>query len=62
MNILKKQESQQISINQSSNIDFKDFVEIYRKGTAEQYSFLVNDTTLPSDNALCLRKKLLQEV
>ena len=28
--------------------------------TAEPYSFLVNDTTLPSDNPLRFRKNLLK--
>ena len=50
-----KIELQQIALNHSSNIDFKDFMKIYKKNTAELYSFLVNDTTLPSDNPLRLR-------
>ena len=41
--IPNKQELQQIAINHSSDIDFKDF-----KCTAKPYSFLVNDTTLTS--------------
>ena len=36
--------------NHSSEINTKDFVNIYRKCTSESYSFLVNDTTLPSNN------------
>ena len=32
---------------------------IYKKSTKEPYSFLVNDTTLPSDNPLRFRKNLL---
>ena len=51
-----KIELQQIALKHSSNIDFKDFMEIYKKNTAELYSFLVNDTTLPSDDPLRLRK------
>ena len=45
MKILNKRELQQIALNHSSNIDFKHFINIYRKCTAEPYSFLVNDTT-----------------
>ena len=45
--------------NHSSDIDFKDFMNIYKKSTKEPYSFLVNDTTLPSDNPLRFRKNLL---
>ena len=52
-----KIELQQIALKHSSNIDFKDFMKIYKKkNTAELYYFLVNDTTLPSDNPLRLRK------
>ena len=48
MNIPNKRELQQTALNHSSDIDFKDFIKIYKKCTAEPYSFLVNDTTLPS--------------
>ena len=43
----------------SSDIDFKHFIKIYKKCTAEPYSFLVNDTTSSSDNPLRFRKNLL---
>ena len=59
MNIPNKKKLQQIATNHSSDIDFKDFMKIYEKCTAEPYSFLVNDTTLPSDNPLRFRKNLL---
>ena len=55
-----KRELQQIALNHSSDIDFKDFIKIYKKCTAEPYCFLVNDTTLPSDNPLRFRKNLLK--
>ena len=58
INIPNKRELQQIVFNHSSDIDFKDFVKIYKKCTDEPYSFLVNDTTLSSENPLRLRKKL----
>ena len=48
MKIPNKIELQQIALNHSSDIDFKDFIKIYKKCTAEPYSFLVNDATLPS--------------
>ena len=48
MKIPNKRELQQIAINYSSDIDFKNFMKIYIKCTAGKYSFLVNDTTLPS--------------
>ena len=59
MKIPNKRELQQIALNHSSYIDFKDFMKIYKKCTAEPYSFLVNDTTLPSDDPLRFRKNLL---
>ena len=59
MKIPNKRELQQIALNHSSHIDFKDFMNIYKKCTAKLYSFLVNDTTLPSDDPLRFRKNLL---
>ena len=55
MKILNKRELQQIALNHSSDIDFKDFMKIYKECTKEPYSFLVNDTTLQSDNPLRFR-------
>ena len=57
--IPNKREIEQIALNHSPDIDFKDFMNIYKKCTKEPYSFLVNDTTLPSDNPLRFRKNLL---
>ena len=59
MKIPNKREFQQIALNHSSDIDFKDFMNIYKKCTKEPYSFLVN-ATLPSDNPLRFRKNLLR--
>ena len=56
--IPNKRELQQIAINHSSDISTKDFINIYRECTAESYSFLVNDTTLASNNPLRFRKNL----
>ena len=55
MKLPNKRELQQIVLNHSSDIDFKDFMKIYKKYTKEPYSFLVNDTTLPSDDPLRFR-------
>ena len=60
MKIPDKRELQQIATNHSSNIDFKDFVKIYKKCTTRPYSLLVNDTTLPSDDPLRFKKNLLK--
>ena len=63
MKIPIKRELQQIALNYSIDIDFKDFIKIYKKRTDEKctdktYSFFVNDTTLTSDNPLRFRKNL----
>ena len=58
MKIPNKRELQQIALKHSSDIGFKDFLKIYKKCTAEPYSFLVNNATLASDNPLKLRKNL----
>ena len=60
MKIPNKTELQQIVLNHSSDIGFIDFMKIYKKCPAEPYSFLVADTTSPSDNLLRFRKNLLK--
>ena len=52
MKITNKRELQQIAYKHSSDIDFQDFMNLYRKCTAKPCSFLVIDTTLTSDNPL----------
>ena len=59
MKIPNKRELQQIASNHPPDIVFKDFMKIYKKCTAKPYSFLGNDTTLPSNNPLRFRKNLL---
>ena len=58
MKIPNKRELTQIVINDSSDINTKHFIKIYRKCTDKPYSFLVIDTTLPSNNPLRFRKNL----
>ena len=60
MKIPNKRELPQIALNHSSDIDFKDFMEIYKNCITETYSFLVNDTTLPSGDPLRFRKNILK--
>ena len=55
MKINNKRELQNSAINHSANIDYKDFIKIYRKFTKETYNFLTIDT---SSNPLRFRKKL----
>ena len=53
--IPNKRQLRQIAINHSSDISTKNFINIYRKCTAESYSFFVNDTTLAPENPLRFR-------
>ena len=57
MKIKCKKELPNIVINHSVNIDYKDFMKIYRECTKEPY-FLTTYTTLSASNSLRFRKKL----
>ena len=39
-----------------------DFMNLYVKCTVKQYYFLINYTTLASNNPLCFRKNLLERI
>ena len=60
--IPNNRELQQIAFNHSSYIDFKDFMNLYKKRTEKPYSFLVIDATLASDNLLHIRKKFSERI
>ena len=59
MKINNRKELQNIAINHSEDIDYNDFVKIYRECTRKTYSFLTIDTTLPASDPLKFRKNLL---
>ena len=48
--IPNQRELQQISFHHSSDIDFRDFMNLYKKCTSTPFSFLVIDTALALDN------------
>ena len=60
MKINNKKELQNIASNHSADIDYKDFVNIYRECTKEPYNFSTIDTTLPANNPLRFRKNLFE--
>ena len=60
MKFPNKRELQQIAFNHLSDIDFQDFMNLYKECTAKRYSFLVIDTTLTADNLLQFRKNLAE--
>ena len=59
MKINNRKELRNITINHSADIDYKDFIKIYREYTKEPFKFLTIDTTLPASNPLKFRKNLL---
>ena len=62
MEIPNKGELQEIVFNHLSDIDFQDFMNLYKKCTAKPYYFLVIDTTLASDNPSRFRINLLERI
>ena len=62
MKVPNKRELQQIGFNHSSDFDFQDFMNLYKEFTAAPCSFLVIDTTLPSDNFSLFAKNLLETI
>ena len=62
MKIPSKRELLQIEFNESSDIDFEDFLNLYKKRTAKPYSFLVIGATLASENPSHFRKNLIQRI
>ena len=58
MKINSKRELQNIAINHSADLDYNDFMKIYRECTKEPFNFLTIDTTLPTSDPLRFRKKL----
>ena len=61
MNIPNKRELQQIALNHSSDINFQDLMNFYKKCTAKPYAILVIDTTLASNNPSTFRKTCFQK-
>ena len=76
MKIPNKQVLPEIAISHSSNIEFKDFINFYKKCTAnifcyfllflfDKYTaifFLINNTTLSLDNPLCFTRNVLERI
>ena len=60
--IPNKSELQQIAFNYLSDIDFKDFMNLYKTCTAEPYTLLVINATLASDNPLRFKKNLIERI
>ena len=59
MKINNKKELRNIAINHPADIDYNDFVNIYRACTKKPYSVLTIDTMLPESDSLRFRKKFV---
>ena len=57
-----KREIQQIPFIYSTDIDFLDFISLYKKWSAKPYSLLFYDSTLASSNSSLFRKNLLKRI
>ena len=53
---------QNIGIDHSADIDYKDFMEIYRECTKEPFNFSTTDTTLASSDPIRFRKNLFDSL
>ena len=62
LKIPNKQKLQQILCNHSSDIDFQNFVKLFKRGSGKPYSFLVIDATPAPDNPLRIRKNLFEQI
>ena len=62
MKIPNKQELQQITFIDSSDIDFKDFIKLYKKFTTKPYAFLVVDAAFALDDRSRLRNIFLERI
>ena len=56
MKIPNKRELQQTAFDHSSDIDFQDFMCLYKKCTSKPYFLLVIDTNLASDKSSYLER------
>ena len=62
MKIPNKRELQKIAFSDSSDIDLKTWLDLYKKCTAKLYSILVIDASLASDNPSRFRKNFLERI
>ena len=62
MKINNKRELQNIAINHYADINYQDFMKIYRECTKQPHNFLTIDTTLPTSNPRRFRKHLFESL
>ena len=62
MKINSRIELQNMATDHSADIDYNDFIKIYRECTKEPYNFLTIDTRLPVSDRLRFRKNLFDSL
>ena len=62
MKVLNKWKLHQIAFNHSSDVEFQDFMNLFKNYTAKPYSLFVIDSTLASDNSSCFSKNILETI
>ena len=62
MKIHNKRQLRNIASNYSADIDYKEFMNIYRKCTSELYFSLTIDSTLLANNSVTFTKNLLDSL
>ena len=62
LKISNKKELQNIATIHSTDINYKDFIKIYRDCTKEPFNFFTIDTTLPASDPLRFKKKLFESL
>ena len=55
-------ELKNIGIDHSADIDYNDFMKIYRKCTKKPFNFLTQDTTLPASDPLRFQKNVFESL
>ena len=58
----QQKELQNVTIDHSADIDYKDFMEIYRECTKEPFNFSTTDTTLAASDPIRFRKNLFDSL
>ena len=56
MKIHNRGELQNIAVDYSADIDYKEFLKINKNSTKEPYSLFAIDAALPADNSMGFRK------
>ena len=62
MKISNRKELQNIAINHSADIDYKDFTKIYRECIKKHFNFSTIGTMLPASNPLRFRTSLFESL